>query len=125
MSVAVGQPVQRAGGKMADGQIGHIVVDENGALAVKLDRAAENLVVPYHPSEWRPLAGARLQPMQLARIAYAADRELLFARGQYGVSEWQSVREPERIRWMQEGLPRGADAERRALYAAIKGAFAG
>lgn len=120
---APGTPVQRSGrGGPADGQRGVIIQTEDGKIAVQLDRAAERLVVPYSSTIWEPVTQARLAPMQIARVAYDADRSYRFARGEYGAREWQALTEKERIAWMQAG-PTGADAGRRRLYDAVIGAI--
>jgi len=124
-SPPIGQKVRRSGGKMADGQLGYIVEMDNGEPGVKLDRSAEHLVVPYHPSEWRVESRTQFQPMQIARIAYDADRALRMSLGEYGVTEWPGLREQDRITWMQSGPPAKADENRKRLYAAIIGALKG
>jgi hypothetical protein len=113
----VGQLVERFHGPMRDGQLGYVVRESDGRLAVKLDRK-ENLVVPYHPDIWRPVVERPLGPMQVARVAYEADRALRFAQGEYGVPEWNGAREPVRIAYMESGPPQ-ADARRRRLYEAL------
>jgi hypothetical protein len=117
----IGQPVIRKNGAIRDGQRGFVVQMDDGGLGVKLDRAAENLVFPLNervPDEWVPDTRSRLQPMQLARVAYGADRELRIARGEYGAKDWMSMAERDRIGWMQAGPPL-SDLDRRGLFDAI------
>jgi hypothetical protein len=91
---------------------------EGGGLAVRLDRKAETRIVPFRAKEWVPDVETRLQPMQLARITYDADKALRSALGEYGLPEWPSLPEPQRIAWSR-GLPEGANEIRHALRAAI------
>jgi hypothetical protein len=126
MKLEVGQSVIRRGGAVADGQRGHVVLMDDGKLGVQLDRNAEKLVFPLNKraaDEWVVDERARLGPMQVARIAYGADRELRMARGEYGAKEWMSLSERERMAWMQAGAPE-SDSDRRRLYAAVMGAMA-
>jgi hypothetical protein len=117
----VGQAVTRKRGPVGDGQRGHVIQMEDGRLGVQLDRVAEKLVFPLDErgQEWILETVSRLQPMQAARVAYAADRELRMAHGEYGAKDWMSMSEPDRVAWMQRGAP-VADNDRRALYEAIK-----
>lgn len=124
----VGTRVRRSGGAMRDGQIGWIIEHE-GRPAVRLDRGPvragqappEHTIVPWNPVEWAPAVEPPIAPMQVARICYEADRQLRTTRGEYGVREWNSLREPDRIAWMQGGPP-ADDVQRRRLYTAIKAA---
>ncbi len=121
---AIGQRVRRASGPVADGQIGFIVATPEGGVGVRLDRKAEELVVRYNPTEWQTATENPLQPMQIARIAYEADRALRQARGEYGVTDWIAMKEGIRVEWLQGGGPPVKDAERRALYMGILRALA-
>ncbi len=117
----IGQRMRRRN----DGQLGFVVerpADDGGGLGIQLDRRAEKIVFPYSTQLWAVDEGTRLTPSHVARIAYAADRELRMARGEYGVKEWTAVPEKERMSWMAR-LPAGADAERVKTYAAIRGAL--
>ena len=121
MSLELGQKVRRVGGASRDGQRGHVVQMDEGGLGVQLDRAAERLIVPLterNATEWAPDTRSSLQPMQIARISYGADRELRVARGEYGAKDWQNMAERDRIAWMQAGAPK-TDVDRRGLYEAI------
>lgn len=121
MKLEIGQAVRRKGGPGADGQRGHVIQMEDGRLGVQLDRVAEKLVFPLDENNhvWALETRSRLQPMQAARVAYAADRELRMARGEYGAKDWMSMSEPDRVAWMQRGAP-GTDHDRRRLYELIK-----
>lgn len=117
------QPGQRVR-SLNDGQIGHIVTlsqAEGGGIGVQLDRR-EKTIVPYRPGRWAPDEKGRLTPIQVASICYAADAGLRLARGEYGVKEWRTLPEPDRLEWLS-GPPKNADAERLKLYAAVRGAF--
>jgi hypothetical protein len=103
---------------LRDGQLGYLVEGETGALAVRLDRKAENRVVPFVPSEWTPDKETRLSAPQIARVAYEADRALRLVTGEYGVPDWISLREPVRLAWAK-GLPAGANEIRTSVYRAI------
>jgi len=115
--------VRRNGGPVRDGQLGRLVVMDNGEFGVKLDRT-EDLVVPFNENEWHREEKNRVQPMQLARICYEADRALRSARGEYGVAEWIGLSDRVRVGWCQGGVPAGMDAERQGLLRAIRGHFA-
>lgn len=102
-------------------QLGWIVEGETGGLAVKLDRR-EITIVPYSPGQWEEDSERPIAPIQVARIAYEADRALRAVEGAYGVKEWTAIPETERIRWLQ-GPPQDASPARRRLYGAVMGAF--
>lgn len=117
----VGQRMRRRN----DGQLGFVVEraeDEGGGLGIQLDRKAEKIVFPYSDQLWAVDEGSRLTPSHIARIAYAADRELRQARGEYGTKEYATLPEKERMGWLHS-IPPGADAERVKLYAAVRGAL--
>lgn len=101
-----------------DGQIGFLVETEEGPMGVRLDRKAEQRIVPYHASEWVPDKEPRLTSMQMARVTFAADTALRLVMGEYGLPEWNSVKEQARLAWLK-GLPVGATKVRTELYAAI------
>lgn len=104
-----------------DGQLGYVVQSDEGAgLAVRLDRKQENRVVPFNPREWVPDEKARLTAMQIARVAYEADRALRLVTGEYGLPDWVSLRENIRLSWLK-GLQLEASAtpESAAIRAAL------
>lgn len=100
-----------------DGQLGYLV-ETDGGLAVRLDRKAETRVVPFVPREWLPDNEVRLQPMQIARVAFEADRALRTVTGEYGLADWVSLKEPARVAWLK-GIPGGGSEIRQTLYRAI------
>lgn len=103
---------------LSDGQLGHIVETETGGIGVQLDRKAERRVMPFNPREWLPDTETRLQPMQIARVTYEADRALRLVLGEYGITDWVSLPEPTRLRWMR-GLPEDANDLRAQMHRAI------
>lgn len=107
-----------------DGQLGFLTETEDGTLAVRLDRRVDARVVPYVAREWVPDAEAKLTPIQVARVCHDADRAMRLALGEYGVKDWLSLREPERIDWVNKGLPKDVPPLRRKVYDAIKKALA-
>ncbi len=111
--------------RLSDGQLGFVVErsdEDGGGIGIQLDRRAEKIVFPYSAHLWKVDEGSRLTPMHVARVAYAADRELRQARGEYGVKEFAALPEKERMAWMQR-MPLPADPERLKLYAAVRGAL--
>lgn len=101
-----------------DGQLGTLVESPDG-LMVKLDRTTQQIFCKYHPASWIPANKAGLSPMQIARVQYAADAAMREACGEYRVPEWISLREDDRIRFLNHGVPK-TDVARRALYDGIK-----
>lgn len=116
----VGQRVRST----TDGQVGYIVEVEGAGLGVRLDRRAENRVVPFNPQTWVSDVKPPLGPMQVAQVAYAADRQLRHARGEYAVKEWMTVTEANRLEFAKNGPPK-SDGERRRLYEAVIAAVKG
>lgn len=84
-----------------DGQLGYVVESDEGrgGMAVRLDRKNETRLVPYNARDWLPDERARLTAMQIARVAYDADRALRLVTGEYGLPDWVSLKEPTRIAW--------------------------
>ena len=112
-----------------DGQIGFIVEwtdprTGKPGLGVRLDRKQENIVRPYHEGMWEVVVRPPLTPLQVARVAYQADCALRSARGEYSVKDWRDLKEDARISFV-EGLPPGADEERKAVWAGVKEAVGG
>lgn len=104
-----------------DGQLGYVVQTEEGAgLAVRLDRKSETRLVPFNTRDWMPDEKPRLTPMQIARVAYEADRALRLVTGEYGLPDWVSLKEPVRLTWLK-GLQIEASAieESAAIRAAL------
>lgn len=102
---------------VSDGQLGTVVETTEGRRMVRLDRGKNvEMVVPYTPSQWEPAERPRLSPIQVAHVCYEADKALRRARGEYGLAEWATMKEPEKISWLNP--PK--DEQRAVLYAAIK-----
>lgn len=105
---------------LRDHQLGFIV-EREGRLWVRLDRRELSLV-PYSPAQWQEDEEKPLAPIQVARIAYEADRALRAVEGSYNTKEWSHILEAERIRWL-EGPPKDANDSRQRLYKAVLGVF--
>jgi len=118
--VNIGQRVR----SVTDGQVGFLVETEGGGIGVKLDRANEDRVLPYREGQWRADEAAPLNHIQIARIAYDADRTFRICRGEYKVTEWINLRDADRIAWSKLPKDVAKDPERLALYEAITGALA-
>lgn len=119
-----GDRVRRIG-QGGDHQMGRLVETEDG-IAVQLDRgthaAAERVIVPYRPDRWEVMEEPRLQPMQIARCCYVADRALRIGRGEYSIAEWDSMREDVRVSFAKNGPPKD-DEQRVRLFNAITAAL--
>lgn len=86
---------------------------------VRLDRGPHNeQVLPYRPTEWIEDTRRDLTPMQIARVAYEADKALRTVMGEYGVKDWIALKEPEHHRWVSKP-PIGKDELRVKLQAAV------
>lgn len=103
-----------------DGQLGTVVQHE-GRTMVRLDRGKTEQHLPYVASMWMAVERQSLQPMQVARVCYEADRALRISRGTYGISDWQTLKQPDQIAWLN---PPSKGDERAELYAAIRKALA-
>lgn len=100
-----------------DGQLGKIVESAEGGLAVRLDRR-EEMLVPYRPQTWVPDERAKFTAMQIARVAYEADRALRLVMGEYGVKDFVSLKDAERVATMKGPVaPDGS--VRRLLFKAV------
>ena len=94
-------------------------VSRDGRDFIKIDRPGDPVERVFRAADWLPEIEVRpMPPMALARIAWAADRELRTALGILGGKDWINLPERERIAWMQEGP---SEPPRRALYDAIMG----
>lgn len=100
-----------------DGQLGY-VIELEGRLWVRLDRRGENRLLPYHEQQWTPDKEPPITPIQAARICHDADRAWRLVHGEYGLKEWASLREPERLAWLK-GPPWDADPRRMKLYGSV------
>lgn len=88
-----------------DGQLGWYVRREGGDC-IKLDRNAQDVIVPYRPREWIEETDRRpLTVPQLAQMALAADCQLCRVLGMHEESrrEWLSMKDGERRDWISEG----------------------
>lgn len=80
------------------------LVWRDGELKVRLDRPQE--VVLARTSEWHDDDDVSMFTLhQVARIAYAADRQLLTSLGQHkdARQEWLDMKEATRIAWVEKG----------------------
>lgn len=85
------------------GDRGYLVWRDN-ELKVRLDRPQE-IVLP-RTADWLDDDSAALFTLhQVARIAYAADRQLLVSLGQHQDArrEWLDMKEAARIAWVEKG----------------------
>lgn len=73
------------------------------------------------PSNWKRLVDdvPRFSAIQIAQVCFEADKKLCWALGQPDLAkrEWLDLKEPARIKWLNEG-PR--TAQRAGLYAVIR-----
>lgn len=98
---------------------GYLVTDGD-RVRVKLDRPNEDISRVFIASEWIEEVEVRnFTPMQMAQVAYVADKLLCLFLGLHAESkaEWLSLREPVRIEFMKTG-PKGPQI-REELYEAI------
>ena len=104
-----------------DGQRAY-VVQRNGKDVLKLDRPMEEIIRKMDGS-WVP--DIQMHPLTahaVAAVAFAADRALCKAQGVHlkpQETEWLSMKEQDRIKWMETG-PVTGDV-RQDLYDAIMG----
>ena len=101
---------------VTSGETGHLVSRE-GRDFIKINRPGDAVERVFRAGDWLPEVEYRpLSPMVLARIAWAADRELRTGLGILGGKDWLNVPERERVAWMQNGPD---EPVRRKLYDAI------
>lgn len=100
------------------------LVRRNGKDMLRLDRPMEEILHPLTDS-WKPDRQAYpINSQQIAYVAYVADQALCKALGKSpGKGEWLSLREKERIEWMDDGPADGS--VRDDLYDAIMGTLKG
>lgn len=92
-------------------------VKRDGVEKIKLDRASEDLIRPFRPGDWVPVHEHRPYTIaQVARIAFEADKALMSYQGGKK-KEWPSLKDEERIWWMEKG-PKKNDMRAR-LYMAV------
>ena len=106
----------------SSGDLGYLV-RRGGEDKIRLDRPMEEIIRPLRENEWqreqefRPFARA-----QVAAIAFETDKLLCKMLGLHkeGKAEWLSLKDDDRIAFMQDG-PAGGNPLRRDLYLAIRG----
>lgn len=101
------------------------LVRREGKDCIKYDRSSEDIVRPFRPGEWKQVAEKRpMTRMQLAQVAFAADRQLCLYLGmpEKAKVKWMDLREQQRINWMRVG-PRVNDI-RITLFESIMEALA-
>ena len=92
-----------------DGQRGYMVRRE-GKDMIRLDREMEEILHPMDPNTWK--VDQQVHPInayQLAQVAFEADRMLCRVTGRTleGKKEWLSLKEQERVAWLQNGPDTG------------------
>lgn len=92
-----------------DGQRG-FMVRRDGKDMIRLDREMEEILHPMDMNVWK--ADVQIHPInayQLAQVAFAADREFCRVTGRTmeGKREWLSLKEKERVKWLQDGPDTG------------------
>lgn len=95
------------------------VTEEDGEKFVTYDRPY-GPKLPYRPNDWiEEVDAPPLNRSQLARVAFAADRQLLYFQ-HYTKSKrgWEALTDQERISWNEKG-PVDGDKVRKKLYDAI------
>mgnify|MGYP001581066698 CR=1 FL=1 len=88
-----------------DGQLGWLV-RRGGRQMIRLDRGATEILRQFNEGQWVPDKEHRpINRAQVARICFAADRELCIALGMHaeGKREWIDLSQDEKRTWMQEG----------------------
>lgn len=95
---------------------------EGNATRIRLDRPNDEVTRPFVMGEWIEEVEVRnFSPMQMAQVAFVADRLLCMFLGDHVQSKqpWLNLREEKRIEFMKKG-PLG-DGIRAELYDAIMG----
>lgn len=102
----------------SSGNLGWLVRRE-GTDRIKLDRAGEDIVVPYWQGEWIPENERRPMTIaQIAEICFVADRRLITYTHNPGLQKnWADLKDEDKIEWMEKG-PR-KDRMRAKLYRLI------
>lgn len=99
------------------------LVEKDGKTCIQLDRPNEEIIRPFHESQWIEEKGdLPLAIGQVAQVAFEADRKLCQFLGLHDKSrkEWASLLDKQRIAWMKEGP---AEPMRQRLWDAIMGAM--
>ena len=98
------------------------MVRRDGRDCIRLDRPDQEIVKVYRDGEWKPeLEHRPLTKLQLAQVAYEADRKLCFFLGLHDEArrEWNAMREQDRLKWAQHGPGKGPG--RMQLFMAVTG----
>lgn len=101
-----------------DGQLGELVVGEDGVKRVRIDRPNQELLTEYNEHDWFVEPDENpLTRFHVARIAYEADRLYAMALGDFrnGRKTWESLKDEERIKIRRDG-PDTKDNRRLALW---------
>jgi hypothetical protein len=104
-----------------DGQRAYLV-RRNGKDMLRLDRPMEEILHPLDDT-WKPdVQQHPLTPHAVAKVAFVADIAIQQAMGVHlkpQDTEWLSLKEEKRIKWMEEGPTK--EGIRQDLYDAIMG----
>lgn len=98
------------------------VYQDGEKTRIRLDRPNDDVSRPFIMGEWIEEQEIRnFAPMQLAQVAFVADRQLCTFLGLHSEAklDWLSRREEVRIKFMKEG-PKGSEIRER-LFGAIMG----
>lgn len=96
--------------------------EDGERMRIRLDRPSEDVSRLFIPGEWIEEAEQRkFTPMQVAQIAFAADRQLCTFLGLHTETkrEWHTLREEARIEFMKHG-PKAPEI-RTVLFESIMG----
>lgn len=96
------------------------VVEKNGLQFVRLDRGPSSPEVPYRPLDWHEeVDNPPLSRHQLARVAFQADRQLLYFLGKYSKAkrQWEALTDEEKIAWAKSGP--ATDETRKKMFESI------
>jgi hypothetical protein len=112
------------------------LVEHDGKQYVKLDRNAQEILLPYIHStkvQWEEDSSrAVITDMQAARVAHAADVAFCAVHGRYGhkAKQWESMSDAEKISWSKDGPLADKDTrrpdladKRRSLWSAVLAAI--
>lgn len=106
--------------RRTDHQIGFLVT-EDGEQRVRLDRGTTKMsdtsTLPYREQEWEPAPKVNFTASQIARVCYDADRAYRIAKGDFGVPEWNALRDE--AKRAATNPPSTDDPVRLGLYADI------
>lgn len=97
------------------------LVRREGKDHIKLDRPMEDICRPFKPTDWiKEESHAPLARAHIVQVAFEADRRLCPFLGLHleARKEWLSLRDEERIQWLEDG-PKTKNAARRRLWKQI------